>query len=291
MEEYIGASLMVKTNRATYVGVLQNIEPGQRRLVVDVLGRPQMIDVVDIDEIEILAEEESQIIQSRTEQQPQPREEEEKLQIDAVNERKNEKDAKTQGSSVFVTPQEYEEILKLSDAVYGPSHSEVVYSGSRGVLHLFVNIYKVMDRKFVIFTGTGVFSEIGISLARLFLLYNAKVTVVPAGKSANTQTEMFYYENNGGIVGTKRTNQTIVVIADVEATEEMVKDAEKVVFLGDYQSIEHPSKEVIFFGAAIRDPGMFSGSSILCDIGLSMQIYKNYNLKRYSPKLLQKIAK
>lgn len=283
MEEYIGASLMIKTNTATHIGILQNIELERQRIIVEVSGAPQAIDIEEIDEVEIIPEEDSQIFLTQTESTNTCK--------TVPNVSVKEETAKISTSVEFVSASVYEEMVALSDAVYGPSREEIVYSGSRGALHLFVNIFKAMKKKFVVYIGTGIFSEIAISLARLFVLYNSEVTLIPSGKTARIVKELLYYESNGGVVSHERKEESFVIIADVKAEKEMVEGAEKVLFLGDYQNIDHPSKDVIFFGAPIKDPYEFSGSAILCDVGFSLHVHQKYNLKRYTPKLLQKIAK
>ncbi|KAI5191645.1 hypothetical protein NECID01_1556 [Nematocida sp. AWRm77] len=283
MEEFIGASLMIKTATKTHIGILQEIELEKQRIGVKIKGETQFIPIEEIDGVELLPEEESQILQS----QPETKQKEKAApQEEGKEEKKQKKEV-----CDYLPLSLYNQLVERSSAVYGPSREEVVYSGARGALHLFVNIFKATNKKFVVYTGSGLFSEIAVSLARLFLLYNIDVTLVPCARSAQLAKEIFYYESNGGVIAERRSSQAYVVVADIEISKEVVEGSEKLVFLGEYQNIEHPSKDVVFFGAATKDPTLFTGSSILCDVGFSPHIYKAFNLKRYSPKLLQKIAK
>ncbi|OAG28801.1 hypothetical protein NEDG_00940 [Nematocida displodere] len=286
MEEYIGASLIIKTSTLKVIGVLHQIHPETHKMIIDVSGVKKAIDIREIDEVEILPEEDT----------TSPRV---TASADLSNPKKKQSEGRVErmplpakGKVVdYVSHETYQQILHLSDTFYGPSIDEIVYSGARGVLHLFVNIFKVMDKKFVIYTGSGVFSEIAVVLARLCLIYNSNVSLIPTAETSRLSKELFYYRNNGGAVETVRTDQTVVIIADVECTEEMVRGSERIVFLGDYQNTPLPNKEVVFFGVPTSDPSMFTGSPILCDIGLSPQIYSKFQLKRYAPKLLQKLTK
>lgn len=266
---------MIKTARTTHVGRLQQVEPENNKMIVEVSGTLKEIDITEIDNVEILREEDSEILQ-RTSIPPKLKEKEE---------------IKRQHSVTYITPEIYNKVIEISDTVYGPSRSEVIYSGARGVLHLFVNIFRFMDKRFVIYTGSGLFSEIGVVLARLCLLYGTDVVLIPSAKTQRVARELFYYEGNNGAVSNKRTGQPIVIIADTEVREEMVSGAERVIFLGDYKNISVPNKEVIFFGVPVRDPLEFTGNAILCDVGLSPKIFSKFNIRRYAPKLLQKIAK
>ncbi|KAI5167894.1 hypothetical protein NEIG_01103 [Nematocida sp. ERTm5] len=273
MEEYIGACLIIKTNKATHIGRLQQITPELNKMVVEVSGHLKEIELSEIDEVEILADEDSEIIR-QAQQKPKQKEE-----------------VKKTATATHISMDLYNKVIDLSDTLYGPSRSEVIYSGARGVLHLFVNIFKFMDKKFVVYTGAGIFSEIAVVLGRLSMLYGTDVTIIPSVRTQRLTRELFYYESNGGVVSNKRKDQTIVIIADTDAKEEMTKNAERVIFLGDYKNIETPNKEVIFFGVPVRDPAEFTGNAILCDVGLSSKIFTKFNIRKYSPKLLQKITK
>ncbi|KAI5192260.1 hypothetical protein NEMIN01_1912 [Nematocida minor] len=275
MEEYIGACLIIKTNTATHIGRLQQIEPENNKMIVEVSGMLKTIELTEIDEVELLAEEDSQILQ----------------RPNTPQKTKQKDDDKRSKPLSYLSEDVYMKMVDLSDTVYGPSRSEIIYSGARGVLHLFVNIFRLMDKKFIVYTGSGVFSEIGIVLARLCMLYGTDVSLVPLAKTQRIAKELFYYEANNGKITNKRTGQPIVIIADTDVKEEMVTGAERVIFLGDYKNIPTPNKEVIFFGVPVREPLDFSGNAILCDVGLSPKIFAKFNIKKYAPKLLQKIAK
>ncbi|KAH9386863.1 uncharacterized protein NEMAJ01_1759 [Nematocida major] len=266
MEEYIGACLIIRTKTDTHVGRLQHIEPENNKMVVEISGTLAEINLDDINDVELLAEEDS-ILMSKT------KKEEKKV------------------PSTYITYDLYKKIVEISDSMYGPSRREIAYSGARGVLHLLVNIFRLMDKRFVIYTGSGLFSEIGVILARLCLLYGSDVVLVPSEKTQSIARELFYYERNNGVISNKRTEQPVVIIADTEAREEMVSGAERVIFLGDYQNISGQNMEAIFFGVPVQDPYEFAGNSILCDVGLSPKVFSKYNIRKYAPKLLQKIAK
>ncbi|EHY64949.1 hypothetical protein NERG_02005 [Nematocida ausubeli] len=275
MEEYIGACLIIKTNKTTHIGRLHQISPEMNKMVVEVSGNLKEIELSEIDEVEILADDDSEIIQREQEKEKTKPKEETKKLVPVTH----------------VSTEIYSRIIELSDTLFGPSRGEIVYSGARGVLHLFVNIFKFMDKKFVIYTGSGIFSEIAVVLGRISLLYGTEVTIIPTSKTQRIAKELFYYEANNGMVSNKRRDQPIVIIADTDVKEEMVKGAERVIFLGDYKNIEIPNKEVIFFGVPVRDPLEFTGNSILCDVGLSPKVLSKYNIRKYAPKLLQKIGK
>lgn len=204
-------------------------------------------------------------------------------------------DAPRKKALEFISYETFKHILEESDGAFGPSTSEVVYSGARGLLHLFVNIFKVMDRRFLVYTGDGIFAEIATVLARLCLIYNVQVNLILKGAPhARINREAFYYKSNGGVVSEKRSqNEDVVVIAGLEASEHMVAGAARVVFLGGYNhvpGITH-SRDLVFFGIPTQDPAGFGGDVILCDVGLSPLVFAKYGVKRYSPKLLQKIIK
>lgn len=275
MEEYIGACLIIKTSAGTHIGRLQQIEPENNQMIVEVSGILKAIELTEIDEVEILGEEDSEMIQkTNTPQKTKQKSEEKRTKL-----------------ASFLPEETYNKMIDLSDALYGPSRSEIVYSGARGVLHLFVNIFKLMEKRLIVYTGAGVFSEIGVVLARLCLLYGTEVTIVPYARTQRIAKELFYYEANNGIVSNKRTGQPIVIVADISVKEEMITGAERVIFLGDYKNIPTINKEVIFFGVPVRDPLEFAGNVILCDVGLSSKVFSKFGIKKYASKILQKITK
>ncbi|KAI5180179.1 hypothetical protein NEOKW01_0508 [Nematocida sp. AWRm80] len=273
MEQYIGASLMIKTSKSTLIGVLQSIEERTKTLILNTGRSQKAIDIADICQVEILPEEDSILIQNGQRDSEQPKEE------------------KIQKPLEYVNTSTYNEIIELSDSVYGPSREEIVYSGSRGTLHLFVSTFGIIDKKVIIYTKNGIFSEIGVVLARACLAFNADVTLVSVSPTHRIAKEVFYYQNSGGKISTTRTGQPIVVIADTQVTPEMTVGAEKIIFLGEYQNITSSNQVVVFFGVPLMDAQKFPGNSILCDIGLSPKVFSQYNIKRYEPKLLQRLPK
>ncbi|KAI5171597.1 hypothetical protein NEFER03_0919 [Nematocida sp. LUAm3] len=274
MEEYIGANLMIKTHTATHIGILQSIETEKELLYIEEAGLPKKINIREIDEVEILPLDDPM-------EHPM-----EKERTTIKEERKD------RGKVVdHLTIEQYKEAIDLSDSFYGPSYDEIVQSGARGVLHLFVNIYKVMDRRFIVYIDSGIFSEIAVALARLCLVYNVDVTLVPSEKrTQRICKQLFYYQNTGGRVYHEREGQTIIIIADLEIRDHMIKGAEKVILLGETYEDSIPNKETIFFGAPVSRSNRIPSNSILCDVGFSPRIHHNYNLKKYSPKLLQKLS-
>lgn len=308
MQEYIGASLMIRIGKATHVGVLQKIEPETQLLVLESSGAAKEFNIKEIDEVEILGEDVNSNPDANTNANANLNSNNSNnnnsnnnnnINKNSINSPKVEE---IKGNSIenapktrkivdYVSRCDYKQIIEVSDTLYGPSIDEIVYSGTRGVLHLFVNIFKVMNKKFIVYAGDGIFSEIAISLARLCLIYGASVAVIPAAKTSRISKCLFYYEKSGGKIAERRDNQSIVIVANIKINKEMIEGAERVIFLGEYQDADVQSKEVIFFGVPIENPRKFTGNCILCDIGLSPQIYTKFGIKRYAPKLLQKILR
>lgn len=324
MEEYIGANLIITTPKGKITGTLQEIDPGMRKLRLDASGVVKVVDVCDIEEVEIVPEEEAEILSrsliektSRPLEQPAGQENRDLEEKEAkkrellereVRERetkdreardraarertgREQKDAKyapiTQNT--YVTSEVYREIVLCSDYFWGPSREELVYASARSALHLSINALNLQGRKIVCYIGTGIFSEIGVVLARLLSLYSLEVTLVVPNETAKTSKEILYYQNVGGKRGTRRTDQSVAIIADTVCNESMTRGIERIIYLGEYQNVSGPLQEVIYFGYPVQNPLNFTGTSILCDIGLSPSVYKRFNLARYPPKILQKI--
>ncbi|KAI5187726.1 hypothetical protein NEHOM01_2323 [Nematocida homosporus] len=312
MEEYIGANLIIKTPNAIHIGILQRIDSLSQKLHIDVSGALKVIDLREIDEVELLGEEEVQSLQeidrpissttsnssansiSKTQSKPQSQSKHISNQSNSnpnlVPEER--KPSKYQAQLDWVSAEMYQQVLETSASIYGPSRDEVIFSGARGLLHLVTNIFKFSDKHVIMYIGNGIFAEIAISLARLCIPYEVDVSVVLMEEpTARMATHLFYYKHCGGKMAECRTDQSVIILADVIASEAMISRAEKVMFLGEYQNIPGLNQEVVFFGMPINDPAKFSGSAILCDIGLSLEVYRVFGLKKYRPKLLQKLAK
>jgi Domain of unknown function (DUF5096) len=326
MEEYIGANLMIKTGSATVIGVLQNIDPGTLKMNIEVGGGTVGLDIADIEALEIITDEDSRlfgesempfrdpaiikagdVINKEGVSSPETEASVQKIEPrgkDASVPNKQDKEMKPEQpldqkadprkrAHEHVSLEKFMEILEESSQLYGPTRKEVLCSGSRGVLHLFVNIFKIMEKKLVVYVGRGIFAEMAVILARLCISYNVNVSIIRCGpNSASIAKELFYYTNNGGVLECERSSRNdVVVAAGIEATDEMVEGAESVIFLGGYSKVRCPSKHLIFFGVPTQDFAAFSGEVILCDVGISPAIYTNHGIKKYSPKILQKIVR